>query len=64
MQRKDGRVLISFYKGVHANPSALNVPEEPSPEQFAKVGKEVSTVTLPKMCAEPSAGSESAWSLP
>ncbi|KAK9792940.1 hypothetical protein WJX73_000671 [Symbiochloris irregularis] len=40
MQRKDGRVLISFYKGVHANPSALNVPEEPSPEQFAKVGKE------------------------
>lgn len=41
MQRKDGRVLISFYKGVHANPSALNVPEEPSPEQFAQVGKEV-----------------------
>lgn len=44
MQRKDGRILISFYKGVHANPSALNVPEEPSPEQFATVAKEVSAL--------------------
>lgn len=43
MQRKDGRILISFYKGVHANPSALNVPQEPSPEQFATVAKEVCT---------------------
>ena len=43
MQRRDGRVLISFYKGVHAHPPALaqNVPAEPKPDDFANVGKQV-----------------------
>lgn len=43
MQRRDGRVLISFYKGVHAHPDKLAKPiaAEPTPEDFVAVGKQV-----------------------
>ena len=38
MQRGDGRILISFYKGVHSHTDASDVPDEPSPDTFAHIG--------------------------
>lgn len=48
MQRRDGRVLISFYKGVHAHPDKLAKPiaAEPNPEDFVAVGKQVMAQAL------------------
>lgn len=41
MQRADGRILISFYKGVHSHTDATDVPEEPRPEHYSDIARKV-----------------------
>ena len=41
MQRADGRILISFYKGVHSHTDATDVPEEPRPEHYSEIAHKV-----------------------
>ena len=42
MQRGDGRILVSFYKGVHSHTDASEVPDEPGPDAFAGIGSQAS----------------------
>ena len=46
MQRGDGRILISFYKGVHSHTDASDVPEEPGLDAFPEIGTQVSSIRL------------------
>ena len=46
MQRGDGRILISFYKGVHSHTDASDVPEEPSSKAFPQIASQVRTRRL------------------
>ena len=46
MQRGDGRILISFYKGVHSHTDASDVPEEPSLDAFPEIGSQASSTNM------------------